>query len=350
MTNMEKVRVSLRAEDVPNDGLEISDATISIDNTGTSRIIDKSDSNDDIRNARRNLADLVIGGTQIHETKNKSEMELQFYKQRLLDLKNILVDPKLPQSLRDFLQKAEVVGAIVGIKPSSHDLIYIDHSRPGHFSKSDIKLLGEKLNELGVLFDIPQHDAQIREGAPYLEVDLRNIASNIKFISASGLFSDEDVKLAQSDFKAFLDSGKLSAFSKAGLSGASYGYPIEDVRDFNSVDSLLRKYPSLKHSLSGVRQWHEGKCSPEKVSILNEFKKGINDDSDIQLVDRIINSRALKVSGIKDSVNWVTYNPNSEAVIEFKRKLEMVFGLQEAIFQGLPREGWMQRLLRRSGK
>jgi hypothetical protein len=275
------------------------------------------------------------------------ESERNFYTQRLLELKEILVDPKLPQSLRDFLQEAEVVGAIVGIKPGSHVTINIDHSKPEYFTKSDIKLLEEKLNELGVLFKIPQLEDQIKAGAPYLEVDLNNVSSTLELISTSGLFLEEEVEFAKKNLRDFFSSGKMRKFWDVGLSGISYGYPQEDVRDFNRGNSLFEKYPDFREVLSKVKKLYDGNTSDERKALLREFKETLEDESERDLIDKMIKVKPGRIQGVKGCVGWKIYNPDSENVINFKRKLEMVFGLQEKLLKDLPNEGSVRRFFRR---
>lgn len=279
----------------------------------------------------------------LQELQDNSEEEIGFFtieqenkiKEIFLRLKQKIENPQVSQKVKDLLMSAEVVGVLVDIKPASYiqpktekRLFKIFKRRDG-LSKKDLEEFESILQEFDVEFHTFAQDDENafieKEKYGFELIYIFKHKKLLDLLTTSGLFNEDEIKTAEENPGLFFDymNGTKIGYASVARIGAVYGYPVSDVVDFIERQKILDKYKKEGISstviLKALKDKDEKKLKmllPEDLRIMIEFQE---------------RSSGMHISGMNDSIDWVSTNADSEEVRRVVGKMKRAFEIQKEI-------------------
>lgn len=253
-------------------------------------------------------------------------------------LKQILEKKEISQEVKDLLQSGDVLGAIAGIKPASYiqpqmekRIFGIIKQRNG-LSSEYLKKFQEILKNFNIdykIMDGGDDSIKRKEIEKYKSetgvelIHVYNKEKVIDIIESSNLFSEKEVELAKKDVGYFINNYlHTQGYPSVLRVGALYGYALEDVRDAIETFILENKYEQKGLSKIMIKNALE----KEDPIILSKIEP-----TDLKMLKKRYNTKTIHIKGIKNDIQWASYNQDLPEVNDKIKKMQEVFDIAKKI-------------------
>lgn len=254
---------------------------------------------------------------QSHVNGPFTEFEERKIRDNFGQLRKILDDPAISESVKYHLLTANVSAVIAGEKPVSEFKIEFETERWKTWNKpcipSETQQLINCLNEMGISYCFVKNEDK-GSGAQWVYVwkDVHHITEEMQ---RSELFTEQEIEMAQDDIGKFI-SGVLCDHRI----GILFGYPHNDVKHFIKRDRIIEEYARIKNitRYSANDLIREGKVDFEVL-----------DHEQAEILKK--NSKGVYINGVTEKIAFCSISYDNPEVKTKIDRYNRVFEIEKAV-------------------